>query len=135
MTRWALALGLLLAPGCVYVSKAEFDEHWDEDGDGWPLGEDCAETDDQQYPFAPDVRGDGCDSDCGTEQDSDGDDWPDDSDCAPDDPAVFPCADDAPGDELDSDCDGSPEPRSDACPTADPDYPDVATVTCSAGGT
>ena len=32
---------LVLLSSCVYVTKAEFDEYWDADGDGWPLGEDC----------------------------------------------------------------------------------------------
>ena len=131
-------LGLLCCAawlsGCVYVSKAEFDAYWDEDGDGWPLGEDCAEEDPAVYPYAPDVRGDGCDSDCGAEADADGDDWPDDSDCDPTDPDVHPCsASEQDGDGVDSDCDGFDGVRSDACPTADPDFPDVSDVTCAGG--
>lgn len=137
MRRWVFALGLLAvaAPGCVYVSKSEFDEYWDEDGDGWPLGDDCAETDPNVFPYAADVRGDGCDSNCGTEVDTDGDDWPDDSDCAPDDASVYPCAADTDGDSVDSDCDGHDAARADACPTADPNFPDVTAVDCAGGGT
>jgi hypothetical protein len=133
MRWWLILLGF--GSGCVYVTKGEFDSYWDEDGDGWPIGEDCDELAPQVYPYAPDVRGDGCDSDCGEEVDSDGDDWPDDSDCDADDPDIFPCSgSEEAGDGVDSDCDGQDSARDDDCPTADPDFPDVESVTCGGGG-
>ena len=107
---------LLMLTGCFYATRADFDEAWDRDGDGWPLGEDCAPFDANIYPGAPDSRGDGCDADCSTESDRDNDDWPDDSDCEPDDPNVFPCAEDVANDGVDSDCDGLDTPRVDVCP-------------------
>jgi hypothetical protein len=123
---WAvLAVALT---GCAYVSKAELEEHWDADGDGWPIGEDCNDDDPDMYPYAPDVRGDGCDADCGTAPDADGDDWPDDADCEPNDPSVYPCSDDeVAGDGEDSDCDGLDVVRVEACPTADPVGPEAKT--------
>ncbi len=131
--RWWL-VAALFGSGCVYVTKAEFDSLWDEDGDGWPLGEDCDELAEAVYPYAPDVRGDGCDSDCGEESDQDGDDWPDDSDCEPTDATIFPCSgNESNGDDVDSDCDGFDEKRDDACPTTDPDFPEVTTVVCGTG--
>ena len=109
------ALVLMLASalvGCAYMTRDRFDELYDVDGDGWGVDEDCNDRHPQVYPFAPDVRGDGCDADCGEEPDADGDDWPDDADCAPDDPSVYPCAaNDTPGDGIDQDCDGSEDPR------------------------
>ena len=70
----------------------------------------------------------------GAEADADGDDWPDDSDCDPTDPDVHPCsASEQDGDGADSDCDGFDGVRTDACPTADPDFPDVADVVCAGG--
>lgn len=115
-----MALAASLA-GCAYVSRDDYLKYWDTDGDGWPLGEDCAPDDPLVYPYAPDRRGDGCDTDCGTEPDQDGDDWPDLADCAPDDATIFPCApDDAAA--PDQDCDGLDGPRVDACPGEDPDY-------------
>ncbi len=121
-----------LTTGCAYVTKAEYDGYWDADGDGWPLDQDCDDEDILVFPYAADVRGDGCDSDClGAEDDQDLDDWPDSSDCAPDNPDIFPCAADVAGDGVDSDCDGLDEPRTDSCPTSDPDFPDTE-VFCSA---
>jgi hypothetical protein len=135
MRWWVVAAAALMANGCVYVTKAEFDSYWDEDGDGWPLGEDCDPLADTVFPYAADVRGDGCDSDCGEESDQDGDDWPDDSDCDPEDPTIFPCSDaEENGDGVDSDCDGADSARDDTCPTADPDFPDVTEVVCGGGG-
>lgn len=123
--RWLPLLFVL--GGCAYVTKAEFDEQWDKDGDGWPLGEDCIDSSEPGsaaiFPYAPDVRGDGCDADCGKTSDRDGDDWPDDSDCNPDDAAIFPCSDaEVPGDSIDSDCDGNDSARIDSCPGWDPDF-------------
>lgn len=133
--RWSMVLlWVAVGSGCVYVTKGEFDGYWDEDGDGWPLGEDCDEVAPEVFPYAPDVRGDGCDSDCGEESDGDGDDWPDDSDCDPADATIFPCsALEVDGDGSDSDCDGFDAARADACPTADPDFPDVSRVACGGG--
>jgi hypothetical protein len=129
---WAILFIALSA--CAYVSKDEFDEAWDKDHDGWPLGEDCADdpTDLSSkvvFPFAPDVRGDGCDADCGKAADADGDDWPDDADCAPDDPTIYPCSpDEVDGDTVDNDCDGHDGVRADTCPGFDPDYDPDPTV-------
>lgn len=117
-----LALSMSLA-GCVYVTKAEYDALWDEDEDGWPIDDDCDDTNADVYPFAPDYRGDGCDADCGRELDSDGDDWPDQADCAPQDPESHPCSTfEVAGDGIDHDCDGRDTPRTDSCPRIDPDY-------------
>ncbi len=64
MRRGLAVLALLALTGCAYVTKAEFDDYWDKDEDGWPIGEDCDDLDPDVYPFAGDVRGDGCDADC-----------------------------------------------------------------------
>lgn len=127
-----LVLGLLV--GCAYVSRAELDARYDADGDGFAFDEDCDDGSDQVYPGAPDVRGDGCDADCGFEPDADGDDWPDAADCAPDDPEIFPCsAREVDGDEVDHDCDGFDAARSDACPVEDP-YDPLAESPANCGG-
>jgi len=124
MRIWTLPVLVALVGGCAYVTKGEYDEHLDADADGWPLGEDCAPDDDRIYPYAPDVRGDGCDSDCGMEPDADGDDWPDDNDCAPDDSEIYPCAEEeAEDDGVDQDCDGWDTTREDECAGTDPDFP------------
>lgn len=135
MRTLVVPLVLAFLSSCAYVTRAEYDEYWDADGDGWPVGEDCNDNNDQMYPYAADLRGDGCDSDClHLEDDADGDDWPDSSDCDTENPDIYPCAEDTDGDNVDSDCDGLDSARTDACPTSDPDYPDVESVTCSAGG-
>jgi hypothetical protein len=128
-----LTVAAAFLAGCAYVTRDDYLKLWDEDGDKWPLGDDCAPKDELIYPYAPDLRGDGCDTDCGTEPDADGDDWPDKADCAPDDPEVFPCAPDdaAP---PDTDCDGTDGPRADACDGADPDYEDPEYAPCEEGG-
>lgn len=140
------ALVLIVAFGltsCAYMTRDDFEELYDYDGDGWGVDEDCNDRHPQMYPYAPDVRGDGCNADCGEELDSDGDDWPDDSDCAPNDPGIFPCSgNDTPGDGVDSDCDGYDTPRGDdaPCSTAtgfdpnfglDPDFPPARGATGS----
>ena len=131
----AMLACLLLAGGCAYVSKSEFDEHWDGDGDGWAIGEDCDDDDPLTYPYAPDVRGDGCDADCGTEVDSDGDDWPDDADCDPNNANTYPCSSsESEGDGQDSDCDGLDGVREDDCPRADPQQPLALSPAACAGG-
>ena len=105
----AVALGLA---SCAYMTRDRFDELYDYDEDGWGVDEDCNDRHPGVYPYAPDVRGDGCDADCGEELDSDGDDWPDDADCAPDDASIYPCSpNDTPGDGIDQDCDGTEDPR------------------------
>jgi hypothetical protein len=124
---------LSLLVGCAYVSREEYLAYWDADEDGWPLDEDCAPDDPAVYPYGPDRRGDGCDSDCGTEPDADGDDWPDAADCGPDDPAVHPCSPaEVDGDGEDADCDGDDGVRTDTCPGVDPDFPDAPALTCGA---
>lgn len=132
VARTLLGLGLLLpwmAGGCAYVSRQEFLDQWDEDGDGWPVEDDCAPNDANIYPYAPDVRGDGCDTDCGTELDTDGDDYPDAADCDPEDPTIFPCSPfEDETDDIDSDCDTATTIRADTCNGADPDYPDAEVV-------
>jgi hypothetical protein len=130
---FAVVVALSLA-GCAYMTRDRFDELYDQDGDGWGVDEDCNDLHPLVYPFAPDVRGDSCDADCGEEPDADGDDWPDDADCAPDDATIYPCAPDAPDDGIDQDCDGTfgPRPADQPCNTAsgfpdalglDPDFP------------
>ena len=139
-------VGGLLFSGCFYVSDDKFLEAWDRDEDGWPLGEpgdpeaDCAPLDPAIHPFAADRRGDGCDSDCGTELDTDGDDYPDDADCDATDPSIYPCAPETEGDGIDSDCDGNDSARTDTCLGIDPSFPDaepIAPENCPAslGGT
>ena len=128
----ALAIALLFLGSCAYVSKAEYDEYYDADEDGWPIGEDCDDNNGDVYPFAPDLRGDGCDADCGEELDSDGDDWPDVADCEPNDPDIHPCsANEFEGDDIDSDCDGLDSQRPDTCPIADPDFDDAPSLQCA----
>ena len=123
---------LLLLMGCAYVTKGEYLEVWDEDGDGWPLDEDCAPNDPNVYPFAPDPRGDGCDSDCGREPDEDEDDWPDKTDCDQSNPAIHPCSTvEVEGDGIDHDCDGLDGIRTDTCAGTDPDFPDAEPLDCS----
>lgn len=127
---WALCCASGLA-GCAYITRDEFLEQWDEDGDGWPTEEDCGPKDPDYYPYAPDIRGDGCDHDCGTEPDRDGDDFPDAADCDPDDPTIYPCSPyEIEGDDIDHDCDTQLGVRTDTCSGADPDYPDVS-VSCT----
>lgn len=128
------ALIAFLASGCAYVSKAEYDGYWDADGDGYGIDQDCAPDNAKMYPGAGDVRGDGCDADCGVEPDADGDDWPDASDCAPDDPTIHPCSTaEQQGDGVDSDCDGRDGVRDQAahpCITDDPYVPDAEADVC-----
>jgi hypothetical protein len=123
--------------GCAYVSRAEYQEFWDSDGDGYPLDEDCDDNNRDIYPYALDVRGDGCDADCGAEADDDNDDWPNASDCDPGDPDIYPCSDaEVPGDGIDHDCDGTDGVRPDTlpCPTEDPGYPEAEPITNCGGG-
>lgn len=132
MGRFGWVLVLLIG-GCAYVSEKEFLDAWDADGDGWPVGEDCVddplENGATVFPFAADVRGDGCDADCSRSPDADGDDWPDDSDCNPNDATIFPCSDaEVPGDDIDSDCDGDDGARLDTCLGWDPDFETSAQV-------
>lgn len=130
----ALCLTLSGLSGCVYVTRAEYDEFFDKDGDGWSLDEDCDDDNPDVYPFAPDRRGDGCDADCGEELDSDGDDWPDKADCEPKDPNSFPCSPfEVNLDGVDNDCDGLDDVRIDTCPTADPDNEDAPILECAGG--
>ena len=125
MRSWLIALALIVVSGCGYVSKSDFLDHWDGDGDGWPLGEDCDDDNPDVYPFAPDVRGDGCDADCGREPDSDCDDWPDATDCDPNVAEAYPCnGSEQEGDGFDQDCDGFDGIRNDECPYGDPDFQD-----------
>ncbi len=117
---------------CAYVTRDEVDAALDGDGDGWAAEDDCDNENPDRFPGAPDVRGDGCDADCGREADTDGDDWPDAADCAPNDPNAFPCSpDEVDADGIDTDCDNRDEARPDACPSTDPDFPDVEVNPCS----
>lgn len=137
MSRWSVAAVVFFASGCAYVTKTEFDEFWDVDGDGWGFEEDCDDNNALVFPGAPDKRGDGCDADCGVQLDSDYDDWPDDNDCAPEDPSIYPCATEASEyDSVDNDCDFNTTSRTDECSTDDPAHdveaPDAGCV--SVGG-
>ncbi len=127
-TRWVLWASCVALAGCAYVSKDEYLEVWDADGDGWPIEDDCAPRNAEIFPFAPDVRGDGCDADCGREADADNDDWPDAADCGVDDPDTYPCSPvEVLGDGVDHDCDGTDDVRLDGCVTDDPDFPAATT--------
>jgi hypothetical protein len=136
-----------LLAGCLYVREDSLLEAIDRDGDGWfdlgafegeaglpaadgiaqaIAGGDCNDDPDAggafYYPGAPDLRGDGCNTDCFAEPDSDGDDWPDSSDCDAADPEIFPCSPfEVADDGVDSDCDGLDSPRTDSCNSDDPD--------------
>lgn len=128
--RAALAVGLWMTTSCAYVTRAEYDSYWDADGDTYGIDEDCEPNNPLVFPGAGDVRGDGCDADCGFEVDADGDDWPASVDCDDDDPGVYPCAPDVAGDGRDSDCDGEEGPRSDVCDASDPYVPDAVPGVC-----
>ena len=53
------------------------------------------------------------------------------ADCDPDDPLVHPCSStEVAGDSVDHDCDGEDGRRTEPCPQADPDFPDVEPMTC-----
>ncbi len=120
--RWVWLTACLGIAGCEYITREEFEAHLDADQDGWPKGDDCDDANPSIFPYAPDVRGDGCNADCGATGDQDGDDWPDSVDCDPEDNAVFPCAPDVEGDSVDADCDGEDGERTDICPVSDPDF-------------
>ena len=128
--RALLAVALLGASGCAYVTRAEYDAFWDSDGDSYGIDEDCAPNNPLVFPGAGDVRGDGCDADCGFEVDSDGDDWPDDADCDPDNPNIYPCAPDTVGDGIDSDCAEGDAPRTGGWDTRDPYVPSAEADVC-----
>ena len=105
------------------MTTDEFDQYWDKDGDGWSLDQDCDDENAEIHPYAADLRGDGCDADCGLEPDEDGDDWPDAADCDPADADAYPCSpNEVDGDGIDHDCDGFDGVRTDPCPAADPDF-------------
>lgn len=107
MRRLTPLMLLGLVAGCAYLTRGDAESLFDADGDGWGADEDCNDANPEIHPFAPDVRGDGCDADCGTMTDSDGDDWPDGADCDPEDPMIYPCSPhEVEGDGIDSDCDG-----------------------------
>ena len=139
MVSWsASALLVFFGLSCAYITKDEFKDQWDADGDGWPADEgDCNDNDADINPGAPDRRGDGCDADCGTTLDSDNDDWPDDNDCEPDNPDAYPCAvEDEDDTAIDYDCDGDPKTsRTDICNTDPPglngaDAPTISAEDC-----
>ncbi len=59
MRIWTLAAVMAALSGCAYVSKDEFVDIWDADGDGWGREEDCNDRNGFMFPYAGDVRGDG----------------------------------------------------------------------------
>jgi hypothetical protein len=118
-------IACLCTTACAYVTREAYLAVWDADGDGWPFDQDCAPNDILVHPYALDMRGDGCDTDCGTEPDADLDDWPDAADCGPDDPEAFPCSQfEVDEDGADDDCGGQDGIRADSCPGLDPDFPE-----------
>ncbi|TNE85099.1 MAG: hypothetical protein EP330_27235 [Deltaproteobacteria bacterium] len=129
--RRALALLMILGlTGCPYMSKSQFDEYWDGDGDQYGPDEDCDNNNPYVYPYAHDFRGDGCDADCGAEPDADNDDWPDSIDCDSTSAEIYPCAPEAAEDDgVDSDCDGLDTTRTDGCSFYDPDALDAGEPT------
>jgi hypothetical protein len=85
----------------------------DADGDGYPAGIDCDDSDDSISPGATETAYDGIDSNCdgASDYDADGDGEDSDqhggTDCDDGNPFVFTGGVDIPGDGVDGDCDGS----------------------------
>ena len=122
----------------------------DQDEDGWSALEDCDDEDEDVFPGAVEIVGDGVDQDCSNDEtclrDADEDgyggpevrvlDWTCElpgntivgGDCDDDDPSIHPGAIELPDDEIDSDCNGLLGPDEDLdgfdvnedCDDADP---------------
>ncbi|MCP3979445.1 MAG: PKD domain-containing protein [bacterium] len=90
----------------------------DADADGFCVGADCNDGNDQIYPGATEVCGDGIDQDCdGSDEtcpctDADSDGFCSDVDCDDGNDQIYPGAAETCGDGIDQDCDGSDE----SCP-------------------
>jgi hypothetical protein len=85
---------------------------FDQDLDGYPGCEDCADDDATRHPGATETWYDGVDQDCdgGSDDDADLDGVdaaPGGDDCDDADPEIFPGAFDAPADDIDQDCSGA----------------------------
>ncbi len=86
-------------------------DDYDQDGDGYALGEDCDDEDDSSSPAAEEVWYDGVDGDCAGDDDydADGDGYGVGSgsftDCDDDDASTSPGAEETPYDGVDNDCD------------------------------